>query len=282
VANSSEEWWAVDGVSLHQYGWSVATIGGSRYDVPTRRGDDIRLAYRPGEVHRPKLVEPRTVTLVMWMTGTNPASGTVASDGILQWNDNWDTLRRLFWRPNGGRVTLTRRTKLTISASPTILVTEAQAELTDTLAPRMTGRTRVEFAVNFLLADPFFYGPLATENFALNTPVTVTNPGHETAAHNNLEIDFIGPLTNPRLTNATPSPDVWVQFTGTVSSGQTLRLSVPNFTATRVSDSANLIAGISHSGTRYWMALQPSSNLLTLTASSGSGSAQLRYRPPYI
>lgn len=272
----------MDGVSLHQYGWSVATIGGSRYDVPTRRGDNIKLAYRPGEVHRPKLVEPRTVTLIMWMTGTDPASGTVATDGILQWNDNWDTLRRLFWKANGGRVVLTRRTKLTIDDDPEILVTEAQAELADTLAPKMTGRTRVEFAVNFLLADPFFYGAEDETELDVGDPTTITNPGHETAAHNHFEIDLIGPLTNPRVTNATTTPDVWVQYTGTIGSGVTVRLSIPDFTATRLSDNASVIGGISHSGTRHWMALQPGNNSLTLTASSGSGSAELRYRPPYI
>lgn len=282
MANSSEEYWSVDGVSLHQYGWSVATVGGSRYDVPTRRGENIKLAYRPGEVHRNKIVEPRVISLIMWMTGTDPANGNAADDPMVQWNDNWDYLRRLFYKPGGEQITLTRRWKLTISGSPTLLAADAEAELADALNPKMTGRFRNEFSVDLLLADPFFYGAQETETFALSTPNTVTNAGHEIAAHNHMEVDFIGPLTDPRLTNATPAPDVWVQYTGSIASGQTLRLSIPNFTATRVSDSANLIAGISHSGTRHWMALAPGNNSLTLTASAGSGSAELRYRPPYI
>jgi hypothetical protein len=282
VANSTEEYWSFNGTSLSQYGWAVATVGGSRYDVPTRRGDNIRLAYRPGEVHRNKLVEPRVISLIMWMTGTTPGTGAGVADPMVQWNDNWDTLRRLFFSPGGSQLTLTRRWKLTISGTPTVLAADAQAELVDVFNPKMTGRFRSEFNVELLLADPYFYGAQVTENFAVGTPVTVANPGHDVAAHNNFEVDLIGPLTNPRLTNSTPNPDVWVQYTGTVSSGQTLRLSIPNFTATRVSDSANLIAGISHSGTRYWMALTPGNNSLTLTASSGSGTAQLRYKPPYI
>lgn len=282
MANSTDEYWSIDGTSLSQYGWSVATVGGSRYDVPTRRGEDIRLAYRPGELHRNKIPEPRVISLIMWMTGTTPGTGAAVSDPTLQWNDNWDTLRRLLYKPGGGQVTLTRRWKLTIGGTPTVLAADALAELASALAPKMTGRTRVEFTVDLLLADPFFYGTQETETFALSTPNTVTNVGHDVAGHNNMEIDFVGPLTNPRLTNGTANPDVWVQYTGTVSSGQTLRLSVPNFTAARVSDSANLIAGISHSGTRYWMGLLPGDNLLELTASSGSGSAELRYRPPYI
>ena len=52
MANSVDEYWSIDGVSLHQFGWSVATVGGSRYDLPPLRGDNVMIAYRPGSVHR--------------------------------------------------------------------------------------------------------------------------------------------------------------------------------------------------------------------------------------
>ena len=42
--NNTEEWWDINGVSLHQYGWSVTTVGGSRYDLPPRRGENMTMA----------------------------------------------------------------------------------------------------------------------------------------------------------------------------------------------------------------------------------------------
>ncbi len=280
MPNSTDEWWSIDGTSLHQYGWNVTTIGGSRYDLPPRRGEDIRLAYRPGAIHRPKLPDSRTVSLIMWVTGADPATGVAASDAALRFNDSWDFLRRLVWKPNGAQITLTRRWNLTVGSVKTLIVAEAQAEIADTMSPTMTGRTRADFTMTLLLADPFFYGPQITEPLNVGQTVAVSNPGHDIVTHANLQVDFVGPLTNPRLTNTTSNPDVWVQYTGTIGSGTTLTLDVGAYTA--FAGTTNLIGGISHSGARHWMGLLPGTNSLTFSATSGAGTAAVRYRPPYI
>jgi hypothetical protein len=104
MANSTEEFWSVDGVSLHQYGWAVTTVGGSRYDLPPRRGSNMPIAYRPGQVHRNKLPDERVITLVMFMVGADPGTGPAigssptVDDERVQWNDNWDFLRRLVYK----------------------------------------------------------------------------------------------------------------------------------------------------------------------------------------
>ena len=287
--NNTTEYWDIAGTSLHQYGWSVATVGGSRYDLPPRRGDNLTLPYRPGQRWRPKLPDARPITLVMWVTGMDPATGNapVSGDQILRWNDSWDELRRLLWTVEARPFTLTRRTRLTRTVAPNIgqeelLVVDAQAELTGTMAPTMTGRTRADFSLDLLLPDPYFYGPQVTVTLNRNTAVPVYNPGHDVAAYNHFEIDLIGPLTNPRITNSATAPDTWVQYTGTVAAGQTLHLDVGQYIATRAPSVANLIGAITHAGARHWMGLQPKLNTLTLTAASGAGSAVLRYRPPYV
>lgn len=277
---SSAEWWSIDGESLHQYGWSVATVGGSRYDLPARRGENIRVAYRPGALHRPKLADQRVVQLIMWLTGTDPATGGAVADPTLRWNDSWDFLRRLVWKPDGAQVTLTRRWRLTVDGAPTLVEASALAEIADSMAPAMTGRTRSDFTMTLLLADPYYYGGQVTTPIPLDTPTSVVNRGHDIAAHNGVQVDLIGPLTNPRLTNSTPNPDVWVQL-DTVPAGQTVTLDVGAFTATR-SDGANVINDIVHSGSRWWMGLLSGANTLTLTADSGTGSAVLRHQPPYV
>lgn len=281
MAYTTDEYWDIDGVSLNQDGWNIATVGGERYDLPVRRGENIALAYRPGTLHRQKLPEQRVISLSMWTAGIDNVSG-YGSDPVLQWNDNWDTLRRLVWKPNGAQVTLTRRWKLTVASTPTIVAASALAEVSEAMTPSMTGRARSEFQMTFLLADPYFYGTQVTTPIPLSTPTVVTNAGHDAAAHAWMQVDLIGPLTNPKLTNATPTPDVWVAYTGSIAAGQTVTLDVGACTATCAVAPTNRINLISHSGSRYWMGLLAGTNTLTLTASAGTGSAVVRFKPPYV
>src|SRR3954465_1433881 len=109
MANNTSEYWDIGGTSLHQYGWSVTTFGGSRYDLPERRGDNLTLAYRPGAVHRAKQADQRTISLTMFLAGSVPATGAAASNPLVQFNDSWEFLRRLVWKYNNNTFNLTRR-----------------------------------------------------------------------------------------------------------------------------------------------------------------------------
>lgn len=262
---SSPEYWDIDGVSLHEYGWSVTTFGGSRYDLPPRRGENIKFAYRPGAIHRNKLADSRTIELVMFVAGSVPATGAATGDPLLAFNDSWDFLRRLVWRADGSQVALTRRWFLTVGGVKTLVAATAKAEIADTMTPTMTGRTRADFSMSLLLADPFFYGAEITT--VISGSGTVVNPGHDLAAHANMQIDL---SAGARLTNTSVTPNVWVQSTG----GGTL--DVGAFTA--FNGATNVVGGVTHSGARRWMVLVPGNNNLTVTG----GSATIRFRPPYI
>jgi hypothetical protein len=82
----------------------------------------MTMAYRPGQVHRPKFPDARPITLVMFMVGWDPATGNIVNpDQRTQWNDNWDALRRLVYRhytATDQRVRLTRRWRLTAPDFP--------------------------------------------------------------------------------------------------------------------------------------------------------------------
>lgn len=283
--HTTDEWWSINGVSLHQHGWNVTTVGGSRYDLPPRRGDNIKIPYRPGLVHRPKMPDARTINLVMWITGGyRPNTDDPATDQTLAWNDSWDFLRRLVWQAGGGQFTLTRRWRLTVDGVPTIVSADALGEIADTMTPTMTGRTRADFTMTILLADPFFYGDLVEVPLNRDTPTTVTNQGHDNAAYgNDTEVDLIGPLTNPVITNSTTSPHAWVKLATTIAAGSTVRLRLRDFTANVITGTpTNVLGKVSNAGFRYWMSLPRGDNQLTLTASAGNGSALVRLRPPYI
>lgn len=314
MSNSSSEWWSLadaDGtneVSLHQWGWAVTTVGGSRYDLPPRRGSDMVMAYRPGQIHRRKLPDARQITLLMFMVGWDPSTGLATDDQLLQWNDNWDTLRRMVYRHSlltDQRVRLTRRWFLTAPEFPTsrvgdlcmqgdpgvpasgqsrLLSAFAWAEMTGTMSPTMTGRMRSEFQFDFTLSDPFFYG--STVSVTLNPGVIehIWNDGHDVAASGYMQVDLQGPLNNVTLTNYSTEPDSWVKYNGAISAGDTVRLVVGRFSAEKVVTSGtnlNRIGLISSYGARWWVNLLPGSNVLKLTA-DGTGQAVLSFRPPYV
>lgn len=281
---TTEEYWDVDGVSLHKYGWNVQTFGGERYDLPSRRGRNTTFAYRPGTMHRGKVPESKVINLLMWMVGANPDTGIPSADQTLQFNDNWEVLRKLFWRPNGTQMALTRRWRLSsaLARGESVLEATALAELTNTMTPRMTGRTRAEFAVELLLADPFFYGkPEAAELF-IDTPTVVFNRGDDVAAHNHMSLDIIGgPISNPTLTNYSSSPAVSVTYNGIVEANTRLRLNISQFQAALWPANTNEIGKISHAGSRNWFGLLPGDNYITLSG-AGIGQAELRWSAPYV
>jgi hypothetical protein len=130
------------------------------------------------------------------------------------------------------------------------------------------------------LADPYFYGDEETVTLALDLPQVLVNLGDVPATR--IEIVFENQLQNPQITNSTPNPNVWVKLGSAVAAGDTITLDVSWFTATRESDDANMIGAVSRSGARPWMVLSPGSNTLELTASSGTGTADLTWQPAYL
>lgn len=310
-ANSSPEWWSIidtDGseISLHQWGYSVTTVGGSRYDLPPRRGSDMTMAYRPGQIHRRKLPDARPMSLVMFMVGWDPATGDAPPDQRLQWNDNWDQLRRLVYRnslADDQRVKLTRRWFLTApefgttrqtdeciqgdpgvpaSGQARLLKAFAWAEMTGTMDPAMTGRFRSDFQLDFTLADPYFYGDTVTVDMRPGDVVHVWNDGHDVAASGYLQVDFYGSLTNPRITNYSTEPDSWVQFNGAISSSSQIEMVINRFQCVDVGAHVNKIGKVTSYGARFWVNLLPGANKIGFLASSGSGHAVLTFRPPYV
>jgi hypothetical protein len=296
VANSTDEAWSFAGVSLHQHGWSVATLGGGRLGVPPLRGDNQTAAYVPGELWVPKIPDARTITLRMWVIGADPATGAAVGDPRLRWNDSWAYLRQVFWNPDA-ESPLVRRWWRTdpVTGQPGIAWAEAYAQL-DTgsdISMAMTGRTRAEFEVPLRLAHPFFYGPTVTTTLgagASANTVSIVNNGDWTAWSKYFYIDLVGPLVAPRITNTSPATDVYCGLPGKVAAGETVTLDVRQFVAmsakTGTATKTNRSGEIYNSGAAPWMALQRGTNSLTLTVTgsyaANTGHAVVRFRPPYL
>jgi len=280
MSNSTLEYWDINGVSLNQYCWNITSIGGSRYSVPPKRGDNTKYPNKHGRVFRPKKMDSRVITLQMWAIGIKP-DDSYPSDQELQFNDNWQALRTLLYSLDD-ELTLTRRWRTTVDGVPTITEASAQCELSSNLDLTMTGRTRGTFSVDLLLPDPMFYGDEISVDFDPGDSLTVVNPG-DGLAFQNMSIRFDGELWTPKLRNITKDPEIWVQANTLVQPTTYVDLDVTNFDAFRSYDNTTITGSIKHSGSKPWFALWPGSNTVKFESSGVStGSATLTFRPAYL
>jgi hypothetical protein len=271
--STTTEFWDVNGTSLNTLAWNIETLNG-RQRVPQLRGDDTHVPFRPGAIWRPKQPDSRTLTLAMWVLGCNiDGSAPVGGSARAKFNDNRESLIKLFYSPDT-QLSLTKRWQTMTGLKQAT----GLAELMSDMDASMLGIDGAQFAVDLRLADPYFYGPTITPTaLAVGVGAAVTNPGVWLVQK--MTIVFNGGLTNPRLTNSTTG--VWVQYTGVIAGGASVTLNTDLFTAI-TNTSVNVIGAVTHQGARNWLPLRPGSNMLTLTASAGTGTATVSFQPPYI
>lgn len=280
MSNTTPIYWDADGQSLHTYAFNIETMGGERDGVPTFRGDNMPTPYRPGARHVDKVPDQRNLILLMWARDTDQAGVQPATHELRleQMMTNRRLLKNLFWRDDASLVALTKRWyESGVVTSATALV-----QLAGTMAPEMLGPYASKFAVDLLMADPFFYAAQDPITLAVGVAQNITNPGDARTTGRGVKIRFNGPLTNPTLTNATPNPDVWVKAGTSIATGDWVDLDLDTWTAIRNSDGANVIGTITHSGAHQWMVLLKGVNALTLTTGSGTGTAVLNFDAPYL
>jgi hypothetical protein len=247
--------------------------------VPKLRGDNILYPSRDGRAFRKKTADSRVITLAMWVAGIDPATDQPSENEKVQFNDNWKTLQELFWSPTE-QLTLTRRWWENKS-SPVLRTATAKCELAGTLDPTMTGRTRADFAVDLLLADPYFYGTELTVNLEPGVPVVVNNPG-DIPIYSTITMEFNGELISPTITNSTADPEVFMTLNTAVVADEVL-VDVGKFSVVNTFDNGSLVGSVTHSGSRHWMMLEKGNNTLELTSLGNStGDVVLKYKPAYL
>jgi hypothetical protein len=261
--------------------WNVSTIGGSRFALPAFRGTNYETPYRGGQAWRSKMPDSKTLSLAMWVDGQGqqlPTSAYPAANPLLAWNNNLQQLRAsLFMMGASGSVqgSLTRNWYLTQAGVNGLVQAVASAEMGGSVDLTMNGRLSAAFSVDFLLADPFFYGAASTT--AVTTGgVAVTNLGDGVAgigypaANSSFTVTCTAACT---VTNATAG----VSFT--LATGPTYPVTVDILNGTAIDAGGNnQIAAITHAGARAWMVLLPGSNACATTA----GTATFVYNPPYL
>ncbi|MDQ3028894.1 MAG: phage tail family protein [Actinomycetota bacterium] len=278
-----DEFWDVqwtDGqwYNLHGYSYHVESIYGARTNVPSLRGSNVAVYGRPGQLHQPKIADQRTVTLNGWVSNVDGADNPYDSENCDRGlNTNWRMIRRLLWRENGAQFPLRRRW---YDEEGVLVSAVAMAEYSGGLDLSEHVIEAGAWTCDLTLADPYFYGPEENATLALNVPQLLFNLGDVVAS--DIVIVLRDQLQNAEVRNLTADPDVWVRLGSAVAGGDSVTLDVAQFTARRTSDGANLIGAVTRSGARPWFVLSPGGNSVQLTASSGSGTADLTWQPAYL
>lgn len=279
---SPGELWYYNGVPLQDShgAWNISTLGGSRMALPVYRGQNVAVPYRAGQSQTAKFPDARTVALTMWVDGQGfggSGGSYPASDARLAWNTNWQQLRQMFFtRGTSGSVQgqLQRNWYVKQGGTATLVTSTAMAEIAGSMDLTMNSRTSSAFAVDLLLADPYFYGTQQVQ--AVTASGSITNLGEGVvgegwpSAVNAFTVQVSAACT---VTNTTAG----VSFT--ISSGPAFPVTVDVLNQT-VTDagSANQVQHFSHSGSRLWMGLLNGSNAITTTA----GTATFTFSPPYV
>lgn len=278
---SPAEIWAFNGTPLQSSvgAWNISTMGGSRFGIPTYRGQNVQVPYRAGQSQVAKYPDQRTVTLTMWTSGQGDAvaNSYPAADQHLAWNNNMQKLRQLFYtRTVNGSVQgqLQRNWYLTQGGSSHLVTSTAMAEIAGSMDLTMNGRTSAAFSVDLLLADPYFYGTTVTQA-CTGGSTTVSNPGEGIVGEGWPSAVSAFTIT---LSAAAQVQNVSAGISLTVASGPSFPVTVDILNNTVIDSGGNSVpAKFSHTGSRLWMALQPGNSLISVSA----GTATFSFNPPY-
>lgn len=279
-AFSPNELWYFNGFPLQSSYYNIATFGGSRFGLPTLRGQDYAVPYRAGQSWRAKYPDSRTVTLTMWTDSQMSANQSYpAGDPRRAFNDNWQALRAVFFTRNAqGSVQgqLTRNWFLTVGGSPVMVQSTAMAEIAGSMDPTMNGRLSAAFSVDLLLSDPYFYGGARSQAVTGSGTINalgegVVGEGYASAV-NSFTVKITAPCT---VTNSTAGVSFTHSGAGVVSWPVTV--DVLRYTAT---DNAgnNVVGGLSHAGSRMWMALLTGANAIAVSG----GTATFAWNDCYV
>lgn len=261
--------WSYAGTDLSTLARFVMQVTGAD-DLPAIRGDNLTVPGAEGLRRAPKMWGSRTVSLVLWV-GPLTATGTLRNaNQRIGARQNLDDLMALFSQ---------HREASLVHTMPDTTTRTAQAEVVKLDSAVATGEVWT-LGVDLLLADPFFYGPPATFTKAIpTTGVTksVDNTGTYRTSH--LTLDFLGPITNPRVT--LPS-GAYLQVSVAVPAAQHLIIDCVAFTA--LLNGVSVIGSVIHAADTPFLVLETGTTVLTLTGTglSGATSLSLVVTPPFV
>lgn len=272
MPNSTPEYWDANGISLQTFAQNLSSWGGGREGVPPLRGEDLKIPYLPGRRFARKVPDSRIIPLEGWVVGTETINGR--ERGTVQAaRKNWRALRSLLWDPRK-QISLTRRW---YDANGVLQTATALAQFAGGMEPDVeAGGTKLKFAVDLFLADPFFYGAEITHTLVSGTQ-TKQILGDWPSLRGRLELVGVqGPTTVATTGEYAHS----VTYGASVLTGTTAILDVEAFKATV--GSTPKTENVSHSGARFWFSPDPGAATSIVVTRTGTGTLRYVYRPAWF
>lgn len=278
------ETWTVDGVALSSVAYDIRTwngldnipgvnVSGSGSGTSGGTNGMFQMAQQHGEFWYPQYYTAATKLLTMYVSSNDPSTGNPPSSidqGRQNFDSNLDTLTRLFGR---------RRSLLSVVRNMSDGSSRlALCSVMSTIEPQLIPITSAQITVELTIPDGFWRdatdSTLATLAAAFSGRVTALDKA--TAPMNDLEFDIVGPVTNPRITDNESGH--WVQYNGTVSAGNTLKIFNTTMSVSGVGFTPAL-ANMQHAGDTNWLTLYPTAAggvNLTFGGSATTGATQLQ------
>lgn len=273
MTNSTLNYWDAGGQSLETLAWGIDKWGTSEAPPPSR-GGDLVVPHRVGQIHRDRVVDGRTITLAMWVTGAQE-DGTWPADPQTQFDTNWSTLRGALW--NSGRpFTLTKRWNAGASSAA------ATAVFVDGLDPTPIGdRVGARFTCDLQLADPYFYAAATDSDVFSIGSADPAWTGNAPSPHVTIRFSSTSSLTNPSVTASIGATEICsLTYTGTITSAKYVEISLPEFTWA-TDDTGQSPANFTPTVPEWWIN-DPNVDDVTVAADSGTGTATITYLPAYV
>lgn len=277
MTNSTSNFWSINGTSLQTYAFNI-TSWGDKQTLPPTRGANLLVPMQTGQTYVPKVPDSRTITLNMWVTGANTDGSIPTNPGaIATFQSNYAALQNLFWSVRQ-QMQLSQVMQYPDGTTHTVT---ALAEYAGGMQPTMQGQAAAIFSVDLLLADPFFYGPPITQALGSSTSFTVVGDDRTEA----VTLTLSGARNNLRVQNSTPATQPYFVYNYSTAAGDSVLFDVMNFKVTHTPSGggAYQAAGrITHGADPFWLFLNPGSNTIAVSSTSGTGTVSLSYQPRWF
>jgi hypothetical protein len=243
------------------------------------RGENVIVPLYPGARHVSKTADQNTYSLGMWLRGVAQDAGNSAVAATkAQYMKNYNDLVRLLWK-GGKQFQLTKRFYDTYGAG--VVSATALAAYASGMEPIMIGPAAGRCVIDLILADPFFYDDALFSTNLVNGNNTIIVPGN--APTLNMLFTITGSRSNVTIRNLTNG----IQFTSpeVVLSGDSVEINPRTYDATFQPSSGveyDVSSRIIHSGSYQWMQLEPGTNIIELSSSSGIGIVSLQARGAWV
>lgn len=259
--------WKFNNVDLSTFG--VITLMDDYLDLPEARGKNIVIPFHHGTRFVQKFYDERSLQMGITITAAT-AEALEAALGSL-------------------RALLAPRTEQTLSQTLTdTTIRTVPASVNKALQIVRPTPWTAKLVIEFDLAWPFFRlsTAIADNTLIINASpkaMTVTNPG--TVAEFAPTITIDGPFSSITILNTTNGTSL--TYVGAIGAAETVIISTNangEYTAVLSTGSANVIAGVSHSGSSALLVINPGANTLSITSAGGNntGSVRVSFNPPYV